>query len=281
MLYEALAGEKPFSGTTPVATAFAIRHETPRPLAERRADLPSAIVAAVEKAMAREPADRFATAAAMATALGLGADPTPRATDETVVASPIDATQVIPIVDVVPVSALVPTALSPPRGPRPGLPGAGVFDDRRKLLLVAGAGLILALLLLGIAAAAGGSDNNSRGPQADDVRRVAGMLSVRKDGPAAEEAHKQLDAVAASIDKGTGAAAANAFLGQLARWRDAGQLTPSAVAGVSNVLFKLPGVQRSALSPPTTAAAPPTQPPTTAAPEGKKKKDKGDHQDGD
>lgn len=69
LLYELLAGVPPFTGDTPVAVAVAHQQAPVPPLASYRADLPPALVAAVERALAKAPADRFADAAEMRAAL--------------------------------------------------------------------------------------------------------------------------------------------------------------------------------------------------------------------
>jgi serine/threonine protein kinase len=74
VLYEALAGAKPFGGDVPVAVAHSI-HEGAHPaLADARPEVDRALAGVVEKAMARDPEARFASAAAMAAALAIPAD---------------------------------------------------------------------------------------------------------------------------------------------------------------------------------------------------------------
>ena len=70
VLYEALAGAKPFRGDVPVAVAHSIHEGVHPPLAEVRPELDPGLAGVVEKAMAREPEARFPSAAAMAAALG-------------------------------------------------------------------------------------------------------------------------------------------------------------------------------------------------------------------
>jgi eukaryotic-like serine/threonine-protein kinase len=69
LLYEMLAGVPPYDGAT--ATEAALAHQVaPVPdVTERRPDVPPAIAAAVARALAKDPADRFQTARAMASAL--------------------------------------------------------------------------------------------------------------------------------------------------------------------------------------------------------------------
>ncbi|MBL8624399.1 MAG: serine/threonine protein kinase [Myxococcales bacterium] len=61
-LYHVLAGQPPFAGDAAAARA-AVQDAAPRPLAELAADAPPALRACVARAMARDPAARFATMA--------------------------------------------------------------------------------------------------------------------------------------------------------------------------------------------------------------------------
>lgn len=69
LLYELLAGERPFSGKSSLAIARKHLEEPPPPLAERRPDLAPPLIALVDRALAKDPAERFADAAAMRAAL--------------------------------------------------------------------------------------------------------------------------------------------------------------------------------------------------------------------
>jgi serine/threonine protein kinase len=68
MLYEAVTGTLPFVGST-FAQMQAHLEEAPRPARELRHDLPPAFERVIAKALAKSPADRFATAEAMSVAL--------------------------------------------------------------------------------------------------------------------------------------------------------------------------------------------------------------------
>jgi serine/threonine-protein kinase len=68
VLYELLAGEAPFHGPTPQATLMLRFTSTPRPL-RPLVQVPATLEAAILKALARDPADRFPTAAAFSRAL--------------------------------------------------------------------------------------------------------------------------------------------------------------------------------------------------------------------
>jgi tetratricopeptide (TPR) repeat protein len=59
VLYEMLAGERPFRGETDHTVIFAIRHDEPAPIGGFRDDLPDALAGAVERCLAKEPAGRY------------------------------------------------------------------------------------------------------------------------------------------------------------------------------------------------------------------------------
>jgi serine/threonine protein kinase len=69
VLYEMLAGTPPFVGETPIATALAHQREALPSLASRRPGLDPRLVAAVERALEKDPAHRFADATEMRHAL--------------------------------------------------------------------------------------------------------------------------------------------------------------------------------------------------------------------
>src|SRR5690349_4152352 len=61
--YQCLSGHRPFDGATPIEIAMKHVRDTPRPLP---ADIPPTVRAIVERALAKDPAARWPTAAAMA-----------------------------------------------------------------------------------------------------------------------------------------------------------------------------------------------------------------------
>ena len=76
VLYEMLAGRPPFSEDTAVATAMAHVHSEPLRLRQLRAGVPRPLEAVVLKAMAKDPAERYQSAAELRTALmGLDLQP--------------------------------------------------------------------------------------------------------------------------------------------------------------------------------------------------------------
>jgi len=69
VLYEMLAGEPPFGGPSAQAIIARHAHERPPSLTIVRPDIPPGVVAVVEQALAKIPADRYRTAEAMRDAL--------------------------------------------------------------------------------------------------------------------------------------------------------------------------------------------------------------------
>ena len=74
MLHEMLAGEPPFAASTRQAVVRRMMHELPPALATRRPDVAPFVDAAVQKALAKRPADRFPSAAAFAAVLAAPLD---------------------------------------------------------------------------------------------------------------------------------------------------------------------------------------------------------------
>jgi eukaryotic-like serine/threonine-protein kinase len=69
VLYEMLAGDPPFAGRNPRAVVARIISEQPVPLARVRPSVPRHVSAAVDRALAKVPDERFVTAAEFAAAL--------------------------------------------------------------------------------------------------------------------------------------------------------------------------------------------------------------------
>jgi eukaryotic-like serine/threonine-protein kinase len=69
LLYELLTGRPPFDAETPIATAMAHARTPPPAPRSIRANVPRPVEQVILKAMAKDPGDRYATAAEMANAL--------------------------------------------------------------------------------------------------------------------------------------------------------------------------------------------------------------------
>jgi tetratricopeptide (TPR) repeat protein len=83
VLYEMLAGQPPFTGRTAQSVLARHRHESPPSLLVVRPALHPEIEAVVERALAKVPADRFATVAAFSQALEAPSVSRPRTRSET------------------------------------------------------------------------------------------------------------------------------------------------------------------------------------------------------
>ncbi|HEV2760576.1 MAG TPA: serine/threonine-protein kinase [Acidimicrobiales bacterium] len=136
VLYEALSGRKPFQADTPIGLMRAVEAHQAVPLAEACPGLDSSLAATVERAMAKDPARRFSSAAAMAAALrgaGIAAAPgTP-----TVPTAVPSSTRVL----------AAPTARQPAEPGRPPL--ASVATDRWERLRRS-PGTVLAVILVAV-----------------------------------------------------------------------------------------------------------------------------------
>ena len=80
ILYELVAGRIPFDAQEPNALMLEVCTRTPTPLAEAAPDAPADFAAIVDRCLAKDPADRFADAGALADALRKLADAPERVT---------------------------------------------------------------------------------------------------------------------------------------------------------------------------------------------------------
>lgn len=135
VLYEMLTGKPPFDGETPLSIAYKHVEEQPVPPSSLNPAVPPELEAVVEKAMAKDPDDRYGSAAEMARDLGEAAPTAPLA--------PTAAIPEIERTDVLPVSPRGPASTEP-------LPATVIRDGRRRwwpFATVAGALAALALAL--------------------------------------------------------------------------------------------------------------------------------------
>jgi len=79
VLYEMLAGEPPHTGPTAQAILARVLTDKPRSVRSSRASVPDPVEWAIERALEKLPADRFATAQEFAAVLGLSRSETPPA----------------------------------------------------------------------------------------------------------------------------------------------------------------------------------------------------------
>ena len=273
VLYEALAGAKPFRGTTPVDVATAVLNTQPPPLRDLRPDVDPQVAAAVQRALSKDPAARPATAAEMAAALAGG--PLPAADPTVVVAVPEpegDATLVGGSSLVVPAVAEGaaheppagaaagrpvadrPAAGRPVAGRRPG-PSSWASPGLRLALL--GTGLLL-LVLLAVALSGAGTGDSDGSALASAIRDLAGRVE-NGDGPRGPDAAARLETIADQVEAGGGADEANALLRDVGQWNGGGQLSDTAAEKITEVLSRIEGVDPSQVTTTTTTT-------TTTAP---------------
>jgi hypothetical protein len=234
-----------------------VRETEPVPLAQLNPSVRPQVVRAIERAMAKDPAARPATAAEMAADLGIA----PASAGIATLASNAGTTTVA-------LDALA--VAGPPR--RRGLPIG---------LLVAGA-LIAFALAFAIGAALthrSGAASGSTTTIQDNAAMAAKIdqlaISVRDDpSTMSSELADRLRALATEVRAGDQATTsdANALLADAARWHQQGErvLSTSAYSRTAALLTTLPGVQAPAAATTTTAVAP-----TTVAPAPAPKKHKG------
>jgi TolB-like protein/Tfp pilus assembly protein PilF len=63
VLYEMATGRRPFSGSSTISTLSAILKDEPPPIAELRPNLPGGLAAVIKRCLAKNPEERYATAA--------------------------------------------------------------------------------------------------------------------------------------------------------------------------------------------------------------------------
>lgn len=110
VLYELLVGHRPFEADSPTGVIAKIIRGDREPLDSERDHLPPALISAVDRALARLPADRYPTAAEFGGTLAQI-----RAALDRQVAAPFDATMMVPTL-----SGTSPSAGDLAIGPRPG-----------------------------------------------------------------------------------------------------------------------------------------------------------------
>jgi serine/threonine protein kinase len=148
VLYEALAGRKPFYAASPQAWPAIVAGTDPTPLPELRADAGPSLVAAIERSLAKDPADRFASATEMLVEII-----SPSATEPAPIArvgAELDLTRPLP------------TGERPARTKRLELAPTPRRRVAAAVTAVAAAAIVALVTALAVAAGSGGSAN--RGP---------------------------------------------------------------------------------------------------------------------
>src|SRR6185295_3087255 len=194
LLYEALTGHVPFEAESPVTVALKQVSERPRPPSELNPTVSRAMDAVVLKALAKDPANRFASAEEFLEALDAAeADPSGAALGDTAAHE-----------------AVVVAAGTPPPGPPEGPPEHRGFFTPARLLVLA-----LLLLLVGgvIAYALTRPDSvlvptviNKDRPQAEAILRDAGFeVAVKEESTDAPKGRvlEQDPTAGSEVDEGS------------------------------------------------------------------------------
>jgi class 3 adenylate cyclase len=84
VLYEMLAQRRPFDAEYEAAVLYAIAHEPPKPVRELRPDAPDDLALVVEKALKKDPAERYQSMKELIADLGTTAAPRPALVDSAV-----------------------------------------------------------------------------------------------------------------------------------------------------------------------------------------------------
>jgi serine/threonine protein kinase len=188
LLYEALSGRKPFSVTEPIAMAERIREGRYEPVDRVLPDADPAIAGVIERAMRRDPDERFRDADEMAAALGddsagdptvampVGANERRAVAAETTALPPLERTARLPV---------QPGGVDEAGVPRRRPPRRARTPRRRVGMVVAGAAIAIALLtVLAVAAFTGAGRDRTpreRGPALpaqleEALRRLEGAV---------------------------------------------------------------------------------------------------------
>ena len=267
VLYEALTGQKPFAGATPVAIAAAAVQGAAIDPTSFRPDADPQLVAVVGRAMAVDPALRFATAAEMANALRPGA-----LTSTAVLPVPSPAGPFRPPPPAGPFRPPPPSfggdrqhaptevaPRSPVPLPMPGPPSRRRPSRRAKMAAVAAA-LIAALAVLAVAlnpgshpisAIAGSPATTATTARPSTTTSTPQATTVTTNPPAPDAVGQALEAAASGLKPSDGKAysqladgfrqvaaldpdarpqAARALLGQVGQWFRQGDLKAKAYA---------------------------------------------------
>jgi serine/threonine-protein kinase len=185
ILYRALTGAYPFVGETQAALVVAVVTWPPTPFRDHREDVPDELIAVIEKALAKAPADRYQTVEELARALepfGSGELPSAEAVAGILMKEsdpPPDPPEVeasndleVSLENTINHPALVPVEMSsPPRA-------------AKAPWVIAGGGVLLALAAIGFIALAGSSRRAV--PMIAQPPEVAQILSAAPAAPTSE-----------------------------------------------------------------------------------------------
>jgi tRNA A-37 threonylcarbamoyl transferase component Bud32 len=156
VLYECLTGELPFSAPTPSLMLVDVMTKTAPRLSTKRPDLSPALCAVVDRALAKEPADRFSSCTAMADALCEAAGMVPPSPIVSApVRGPVAFAETQAMRTPVPPHAATAPATDVPARSEPPATGPRATAGRMRSPRLRRTGLVVAALVATVAALAG------------------------------------------------------------------------------------------------------------------------------
>ncbi len=176
VLYEAATGTRPFTGGAPGELADAVVRGAHRPLDSLRRDLDPGLVAAIERALAVDPAGRFADAATMRTALA--GEETGRAAPSTVPVAEDEAAPTAVLARPAPPRRVATTAPGGTTTPRRAVPAR----RSRAAWAMAIAAMVAVLVIVGVALLVRGGDHPA---STTTTTTIAATPTTGPGGPAA------------------------------------------------------------------------------------------------
>jgi serine/threonine protein kinase len=180
LLYELLTGRPPFTGDSPVAIAYQHVRENPIPPSQVDPEIPAWADSIVLKAMAKDPADRYQSAAEMRTDIQ-------RALSGVPVAAPPQATEMYSpgtqrMGPNTMMAGAAPTGAISPYGPDEDGYGGGRNGRRRALWWILGAVAAILIIVIAYLLLNGGSGKTDAVPSVVGMSQQAAVNSVKKAG---------------------------------------------------------------------------------------------------
>jgi serine/threonine-protein kinase len=180
LLYELLTGRPPFTGDSPVAIAYQHVRENPIPPSQVDPEIPAWADSIVLKAMAKDPADRYQSAAEMRTDIQ-------RALSGVPVAAPPQATEMYSpgtqrMGPNTMMAGAAPTGTISPYGPDEDGYGGGGSGRRRALWWILGAVAAILIIVIAYLLLNGGGGKTDAVPSVVGMNQQAAVNAVKKAG---------------------------------------------------------------------------------------------------